>query len=127
VEVREVYKMRFAILLLMLMVLPACGPTVKPMGDMITAKGKLSKGGAPVGNVTLTLQPLGNGHLAPLAVGTDGAFQGSLVPGKYAWFVGKSEAAESKATLESIDPKFYEADMGRTVEVKEGEDLKIDL
>jgi hypothetical protein len=96
----------------------AAGPTT---GTLTDAKGK------PVSNVLLTLQPLDNGHLAPLEVAADGSFKGEVFPGKYAYFVGKSSSKNSEKALKQIDAKYYEADLGRTVVVKPGEALSIVL
>lgn len=89
-------------------------------------KGKLeTSAGKPIGNVLLTLQPLGDGHPAPLQVSEDGTFQGEIVPGKYAYFIAKSPAKDSEKALKLVNAKYYEASMTRTVSVQAGQELRI--
>ncbi len=95
------------------------GPT-KISGKVSTADGK------PVGGILLTLQPLEDGHMAPIEVAKDGTFSGELIPGKYAYFVGKSATSKSSdQVLKQLSPKYLEADLNRTVQVTPGEDLAI--
>lgn len=117
------------LLLLMVACVSGCSYAVELKGEPALVKGKVaSADGKPVGGVLLTLQPLEDGHLTPLEVGPDGSFQGELVPGKYAYFVGKSSKTKSSAqTLKRVDAKFLEPNMSRTVDVAPGSDLSIAL
>ena len=90
--------------------------------------GKLVSGdGQKVGNVGLTLQPLDNGFMTTLQVAEDGSFGGEIIPGKYAYFVGKSVAKNADQAIKKVDPMFYEANMTRTVTVQAGQELRIEL
>jgi hypothetical protein len=118
--------MKNILLVLFLVVMVGCGSSATPMPASSVVKGKLeTSSGKPIGNVLLTLQPLGEGHPAPLQVSEDGTFQGEIVPGKYAYFVAKSSAKNSEQALKSIDAKYYEASMARTVSVQAGQELRI--
>ncbi len=119
--------MRAIVLAICLGMLAGCSAPVEIRPEAGPLNGKLTNGsGKAIGNVLLTLQPLDTGHLAPLEVAADGTFKGDLYPGKYAYFVSKS-AKGSDQPLKQVDPKYLEADLGRTVDVKPGEELKIVL
>lgn len=100
----------------LLMLAMGCGPKVDILTDPVSISGKLTKGGAPLGSVVLHLQPLEQGHPVPLQVGVDGSFSGRAVPGKYAYYVAAAEG--NPEAMSSVDAKFKEADMGRTVIIK---------
>lgn len=117
------------VLLLSLLASGGCSPAVELKGEPAVVRGKLTNsGGQPVGGVLLTLQPLEDGHLAPLEVAADGTFQGELVPGTYAYSLGKSSKARNSAqSLKQVDAKFLEPDLNRTVTVTPGSELAIAL
>ena len=93
----------------------------------ISVNGKVSQGGQPVGDLLVTFQPLEKGHPGNFLVKPDGTFQGELIPGNYAFFVGKSTTPKSEAALKKIDPKFYEPNLERKVAVEDGQELLIAL
>ena len=93
----------------------------------INVNGKVSQGGQPVGDLLVTFQPLEQGHPGNFPVNPDGTFQGELIPGNYAYFVGKSTTPKSEAALKKIDPKFYEPNLDRKVAVEDGQELLIAL
>ena len=93
----------------------------------VSVSGKVLQGGKPVGNLVVSFHPLDHGHLRSLPVATDGSFQGELVGGNYSYYVEKSPAPNSAATLKKIDPKYYEPDMGRSVNVEFGKELVLAL
>jgi hypothetical protein len=90
-------------------------------GKLTTADGK------QVSNVGLTLQPLESGHPVTFDVKDDGSFSGDVVPGKYAYFVGKSSLKNSDQAIKKVDKKFLEPDMSRTVTVAPGREVSIVL
>ncbi len=101
-------------------------PSLRNESEKVT--GKLSQGdGKAVGNVGLTLQPLDNGFVTTFQVAEDGTFQGEAIPGKYAYFVGKSNAKNGDQALKKIDAQFLEARMNRTVDVEPGKTLSLVL
>ncbi len=118
-----------ALVLLVIVAASGCSSSVAMKGEPALVTGKVAKSdGKPVGNVLLTLQPLEDGHLTPLEVGGDGCFQGELVPGKYAFYVGKSSKSKASVhSLRQVSSKFFEPDMSRTVVVSSGSDLTIAL
>lgn len=90
------------------------------LSESVNVSGKLTKSGRPLGNVTLMLQPLEKGHPAPLKVSVDGSFKGSVVPGKYAYFLMPLDEANA-AVLNGIDASLKEANMQRTITVQPGQ------
>jgi hypothetical protein len=93
----------------------------------IGVTGKISQGGQPVGDVLVTFQPLEKGHPASFPVAAAGTFQGELIPGNYAYYVGKSPASKSDAAIKRIDPKFLEANLTRAVMIAPDQELVIAL
>lgn len=120
--------MRYMILILMLVMVVGCSNSVAVRSESGKVAGKLVSGdGQKVGNVGLTLQPLDSGFVTTLQVAEDGSFEGEIIPGKYAYFVGKSEAKNADQAIKKVDPMFYEANMTRTVDVQPGKELRIEL
>jgi hypothetical protein len=118
--------MRYLLIALM-MVFVGCSTSVQKMGASSELKGNITKAGKPVGDVLLTLQPMGDGHVVPLTVAADGTFKGEVVPGKYAYYIGKSASKASEQAIKQVDPKYYAGDLTRTVTVESGKDLVIAL
>jgi hypothetical protein len=118
--------MRYLLIALM-MAFVGCSNSVQKMGTSSELKGNITKAGKPVGDILLTLQPLGDGHVVPLTVAADGTFKGEVVPGKYAYYIGKSASKSSEQAIKQVDPKYYQAIMTRTVTVESGKDLAIAL
>jgi hypothetical protein len=101
------------------------GPELKSAPVSIT--GKATKAGQPVGNVTVAFQPLDSGHQRSFTMKPDGTFAGELIAGNYAYFVekpAKPTPADANA-LKAIDPKYFEADLNRSVAVEAGKDLAL--
>lgn len=93
-----------------------CQYKVPLMNSPVNVTGKLTKAGKPIGNLTLMLQPTETGHMVPLAVGADGSFQGSVVPGKYAFYLVANE--DGSSSLAGIDSSLLQASMDRTLTVQ---------
>jgi hypothetical protein len=75
----------------------------------------------------VTFHPLDVGHPGIFTVNPDGTFSGKLVVGTYSYYVGKSTAPTSEAALKKVDPKYYEADLQRSIAVQDGQELLIAL
>jgi hypothetical protein len=115
------------LIVLSILLMCGCGPSVSPMGSTTPVKGSLSVGGKTVGDVVLTLQPAGDGHVTPLSVASNGTFSGEATPGEYFYYVGKSSAKNSEQVLKTIAPKYYDTDANRKVKVAPGQELTIAL
>jgi hypothetical protein len=100
-------------------------PTIKDAP--VAVSGKVSQAGKPVGNVVVWFHPLDSGHLQSLSVNTDGTFAGELIGGNYSYYVGKPPAASSAVSLKGIDPKYYEPDLERTINVEFGKEILLAL
>jgi hypothetical protein len=109
------------------LVVVGCSQPTRLNEAPISVSGKVSQGGQPVGDVLVSFQPLERGHPGNFPVNPDGTFQGELIPGNYAYFVGKSTAPKSEAALKKIDPKFYEPNLERKVAIEDGQELLIAL
>lgn len=108
-------------LLLLVFAITGCGYRAEMLKGPTEVAGKVTKGGQPFGNVTLMLQPLETGHPAPLEVKADGTFKGTLVPGKYAYYLAPSNDPAQAGVLNGVDSGLKEANMQRTVTVAEGQ------
>ena len=104
-----------------------CSPTTSLKESPTSVSGKVSRAGQPFGDVLVSFQPLDHGHLCSFPVKPDGKFQGELISGNYAYYVGQSTAPNSAAALKKIDPKYLEADLGRSVAIQAGQELVIAL
>jgi hypothetical protein len=114
-------------LILVLATTLGCGTSAVPMAASKSVSGKLIAEGKPVGNVLLTFQPLEDGHMTPVEVKADGTFESELVPGKYAYFIGKSARKGFESAVKQVSSKFYEADLSRTVVLPSADELIISL
>jgi hypothetical protein len=119
----------FFVVILMCL-LTGCQYKVAIMDEPVSVSGKLTKDGKPLGTVTLMLQPLESGHMTPLKVSADGSFKGTVVPGKYAYFLAPIENIENSDTsvFNGVDASLKEASMTRTVTVQPGQtSLNVEL
>ncbi len=93
----------------------------------VSVSGKVSQGGQPVGGMVMIFQPLGDGHVREFPVQKDGTFNGELISGKYAYYVAKPAVPAAAQMLRNLPPKFFEADLSRTVAVESGNQIAIEL
>jgi hypothetical protein len=68
--------------------------------------------------MVMIFQPLGDGHVREFPIQKDGTFRGELISGKYAYYVARPTAPAAAPSLKNLSPKFFEADMSRTVTVE---------
>jgi hypothetical protein len=119
--------MRLFIVSTFVVSLLGCGSQVKMKEAPVSVSGKVSQSGRPVGGVTIVFQPLSDGHVRELPVHKDGSFSGELVSGDYAYYVAKSAFPGAAQQPRKLSPKYFEADMSRTVTVESGAQLAIAL
>jgi hypothetical protein len=100
-------------------------PTLK--GAPVGISGRVAQGGKPLGNVVVWFHPLDNGHLQNLLVNSDGTFHGELVGGAYSYYLGKSPAPNSALALQRVNPKYFEPDMRRTINVEFSKEITLAL
>jgi hypothetical protein len=80
-----------------------------------------------VGGVLMVFQPLGDGHVRELPVQKDGSFTGELISGEYAYYVAKPTVPAAAPALSKLPPKYFQADLARTVIAEPGQQLAIAL
>jgi hypothetical protein len=119
--------MRVQIVLMLLVVLAGCGADAKLKNTPVSVTGKVSQGGQPVGGMVMVFQPLGDGHVREFPIQKDGTFSGEMISGKYAYYVAKPTAPAAAQALQRLSPKFFEADLSRTVTVEPETLLAISL
>lgn len=103
-----------------------CGSGNAPMMDQpVSVSGRVvDSDGKPIGNVSLTLQPLESGYQKSVDLKADGTFTVEAHPGKYAYYFGPKSGSKSPPANLS---KFLEANMDRTVALAPGSSLEIKL
>jgi hypothetical protein len=119
--------MRTLFALALIAALLGCSSEVRLKGAPVSMSGKVTHGGQPASGVVMVFQPLGDGHVRELPVRKDGTFNGELVSGEYAYYVAKTTVPGAAQTLSKLPPKYFEADLSRTVTVEPGIELAIAL
>lgn len=119
--------MRIILTLGLLIAVAGCGSEVALKSAPVSVSGKVSQSGQPLGGIMMTFHPLGDGHVRELLVQKDGTFQGELVSGEYAYYVVKPATPTAAPVLKKLAPKYFEADLARTVVVEPGQQLAIAL
>jgi hypothetical protein len=115
-------------MLLMFMVgLTGCGSKAGLKNAPVAVSGSVSQGGQPIGGLVMVFQPLGDGHVREFPIQKDGTFSGELISGKYAYYVVKPTAPAAAQALQKLSPRFFEADLSRTITVEAGALLAIAL
>jgi hypothetical protein len=77
--------------------------------------------------MVIVFQPLGDGHVGELPIRQDGTFNGALVSGEYAYYVAKPAVLAAAKSLRNVSPRYFEADLSRTVIVEPDIELAIAL
>jgi hypothetical protein len=115
--------MRLFLALTLVASLAGCGSQVRLKAAPVSVSGKVSQSGKPISGVVMVFQPLGDGHMREFPVQKDGTFNGELVSGEYTYYVTKLTAQAPK----KLAPKYFEADLSRTVSVDGNQPLEIGL
>jgi hypothetical protein len=119
--------MRLFLTLTLIAGLAGCGSQARMKGAPVSVSGKVSQGGQPVGGMMMVFQPLGDGHMREFPIQKDGTFSGELVAGDYAYYVGKPTVPGAAQALKKLAPKYFDADLSRTVAVDGDKRLEIAL
>jgi hypothetical protein len=119
--------MRLFIALMLTVGLTGCGSRAKLKGSPVSVSGKVSQGSQPVSGMVMIFQPLGDGHVREFSIRKDGTFNGELVSGEYAYYVAKPAVRGSAPPPMRLAPKYFEADLSRTVMVEPDKMLAIAL
>ena len=119
--------MRLFIVLMLIVGLLGCSSEVKLKEAPVSVSGKVSQSGQPVGGMVMIFQPLGDGHVREFPIHKDGTFNGELVSGEYAYYVAKPTVPAAAQAPRKLSPKYFEADLSRTVTVEPGKQLAIAL
>jgi hypothetical protein len=110
-----------AIVLLLLGVTIGCAASKVPEPKDVTGTVKIA--GQPVTGVNLALQPTEGGMPNGMEI-IDGAVKGTVVPGKYAYFIAEGK---DKKAFEAIPEKYRAASLDRQVKISAGSTLEINL
>jgi hypothetical protein len=119
--------MRFFILCTIVLSLVGCGSEARLKPAPVGVLGKVSQAGQPVGSIVMVFQPLGEGHMREFAIHKDGTFNGELISGEYAYYVGKLTNPAAAVIAKKLPAKYFEADLSRTVTIEPGKQLAIEL
>ena len=119
--------MRLLVVLIAIAGLAGCGSDARLKNTPVSITGKVSQAGQPVGGMVMIFQPLGDGHVRELPIQKDGTFSGELISGKYAYYVAKPTAPATAQALRNLPPKYFEADLSRTVAVEPDNQIAIEL
>jgi hypothetical protein len=107
--------------------LAGCGSEVQLKRTPVNMSGSVSQGGRTLGGMVMVFQPLGDGHVREFSICKDGTFSGEMVSGEYAYYVARPPVFAAAQALRKLPPKYYEADLARTVSVEPGTQLAIAL
>jgi hypothetical protein len=119
--------MRLLVVLMVIAGLAGCGSDARLKSTPVSVTGKVSQAGQPVGGMVMIFQPLGDGHVRELPIQKDGTFSGELICGKYAYYVAKPTIPVASQAVGKLAPKYFAADLSRTVTVEPGQQLAIVL
>src|SRR3954469_16610485 len=110
--------MRLFIVLILAVGFSGCGSQVKLKGPPVSVSGKVSQSGQAIAGVMMVFQPLGEGHVREFPLRKDGSFNGEMISGKYAYYLAKPVTFGATPVLKKLCPKYFEADISRTVTVE---------
>lgn len=113
----------YFLLTAMMLSAAGCGTTVTKVSDPVAITIKVTAGGKPVDNVTMTLQPTADGGQAFAEV-LKGEFKATVIPGQYTFYIDKGK---TDADLAKIPEKYRLGAMDRTLEITQPGVLEIQL
>jgi len=83
--------------------------------DMVDVSGTVSRGGKPVTDVTLNLQPTAKGSTQAALPVKNGQFKGKVTPGKYTYFLSQ---ASNASAFKAVPEKYREGSLERQIVIK---------
>lgn len=100
------------------------GPTITKPTEPVQVTLKVTSGGKPVNNVTVTLQPIvSGGRQADIPI-SNGEGSSTVTPGTYTYFV---EKGKSEADLGKIPAAFRQGAMDRKIEITQAGTQELQL
>jgi hypothetical protein len=111
------------LLSVLILSMAGCGETITKVSEPIAVTIKVSAGGKPVENVSLSLQPIDAGSPSVAEV-VKGEFKANVVPGKYTYFIDKGK---TDADLAKIPEKYRLGAMDRTLDINQSGSFEIQL
>ncbi len=123
-----------AAVLVVLAGLAGCGQSTPTPGVQGEVSGTVTTSGKPVKDLAVYFHPTG-GAAQPTAlkIGADGTFSGSVVAGKYSWYLvapadaKPADQAKAATALKTIPAAYLEASMDRQIDVAGGTKLTLEV
>lgn len=112
-----------SIALLSLVTLVGCGTAITPTPARVDVTIKVTAGGQPVKNVSMTLQPLEGGAQAVADV-VNGQFVANVVPGTYTYYIDRGK---QESDLKVIPEAFRLGALDRRLELKEAGTYEVSI
>jgi hypothetical protein len=110
-----------------------CGGEARKLPDPVEISGTVTTAdGKPVKDVQLGLRPKGEGQPAGCALGADGSFTVSAIPGDFLFFFApledpKADKAKAKAGFAAVPKPYQEVNADHSVSLSAGGGNKIQL
>ncbi|MEZ6142384.1 MAG: hypothetical protein R3B84_17635 [Zavarzinella sp.] len=110
-----------------------CSDTPEMLKGETEITGTVMMGGSPVKNVTLWLNPLGEGHPAKFNLGEDGKFTIKVIPGDFIVYFEKApvtkelSAQKAAEAFKVIPVKYHDPKKENQVTIKSGEPATINI
>jgi hypothetical protein len=119
--------------LIALVALSGCSGDPSQLPDPVEISGTVTTAdGKPVKDVQLVLRPKGSGHTAGCALGSDGQFKVSAIPGEFMFFFqpmedAKADKGKVKAGFAAVPKAYQDVNVEHTVSLSSGGSNKIQL
>ncbi|WP_437203802.1 hypothetical protein [Planctomicrobium sp. SH664] len=108
--------LRSPLLFMLLAMGCSAGVSVPQNAPPVDVSGTATAGGKPLSEISIALQPTGQGMPSGFKV-VNGAFQGKVIPGKYAWFVAPLSSSKGNDVYKTIPAVFRESSLDRQIEI----------